>query len=482
MPFKSLKSRVAQDRDLPARAFDLAWLRRVIDGTLYDDLPHSFHEERNDAGEYIPIRHRRPSVRYALCRLVVEDAISMLFSEGHFPGIAVEEPGTKAALERIMRESQFNLRMIEAATSGSVGSVCLWLRILEGRIFVEALDTEYLTPRWNPARPDELVAVQEKRKVDGRVLAEMGYSIPQDRLAVAHWFMRRWDATYETWYQPWPVMDTEAEPIIDDTATIEHGLGFVPMIWIKNLPGGNAIDGPATFPPEAIDTQIEIDYLLSQGGRGLKYSADPTLLIKEPAQSEGPLVRSASNAIVVSADGDAKLLEINGTASAAIIEYARHLRELAIESAHGNRSNADKISAAQSGRAMELLNQALVWLADRLRITYGIGGLQALLQMIIKASQKMPLAYRDGTRVGALAQEPVTLVWPPWYAPTAGDKAQIAGTLRIHTDAGHMSQETAIKTVAPLYDVADVEEEIARVRAEQEARDAKAQLQVKITE
>ena len=36
----------------------------------------------------------------------------------------------------------------------------------------------------------------------------------------------------------------------------------------------------------AIETKIEIDYQLSQAGRGLKYSSDPTLLIKEPATSE----------------------------------------------------------------------------------------------------------------------------------------------------------------------------------------------------
>jgi hypothetical protein len=72
-------------------------------------------------------------------------------------------------------------------------------------------------------------------------------------------------------------------------------------------------------------TQIEIDYQLSQVGRGLKYSSDPTLLLKEPAITNGDIVKGAGNALVVSEKGDARLLEIGGTASSAVIEYVRTL-------------------------------------------------------------------------------------------------------------------------------------------------------------
>ena len=77
----------------------------------------------------------------------------------------------------------------------------------------------------------------------------------------------------------------------------------------------------------AIENQIEIDYQLSQAGRGLKYSSDPTLLIKEPATTEpSEIIKGAGNALVVSEKGDAKLLEIGGTASAAVIDYVASTR------------------------------------------------------------------------------------------------------------------------------------------------------------
>jgi hypothetical protein len=115
-------------------------------------------------------------------------------------------------------------------------------------------------------------------------------------------------------------------PRIDDSRSVVHNLGFVPIVWIKNLPGadGDDIDGWSSS-RSALDIAVRIDYQLSQADRALKYSADPLLLLKEPAQSDGPLVRSASNAIIVDKDVEAKLVEINGAATAAQLEFVHRL-------------------------------------------------------------------------------------------------------------------------------------------------------------
>ncbi len=485
MDFAGLKGK-NPDPDLPDRSHDLAWLRKALTGHLYDNLKHPFDREQTDGQEYVPVRERRPSVRYALCRLVVDDAVSMLFSESHFPAIECEDEPTQLALQELARQTHLNEIMIEAATTGAVGSVCIALRILKGRVFWDVMETEYLTPTWDPEEPDKLLKVTEKRKVHARQLKEQGYKISDEDSGSYFWFQRTWDDQAETWYKPWKVADSDHKPKVDPEATTEHALGFVPLLWIKNLPGGDKIDGRPTFPVEAIDDQIEIDYLLSQGGRALRYASDPTLLIKEPAIGEsGELIRSAANAITVGEKGDAKLLEINGTSTAAVLDYVRAIRELAIESAHGNRSNADKISAAQSGRAMELLNQALVWLADRLRITYGERGLKELLQMVISASAKVEILDKEGAAVVIAKKTRVTLRWPHWYAPTAADKGNQATTLRTLKDAQLISQESALKALAPDYEIADVPAEAAQIAKEAAERAAAlqaVQTKVKITE
>ena len=156
--FDTITARIPGDRGLPARARTLGILHRVLDGTLYDVLPYEFHEERTAGGDYIPLRERRPSVRYGLCRIIVEDSVALLFSEGHFPTIDSPDRAVASLLADIIKESKLNQRMTEAAIRGSVGSVALALRILKGRVFVDVLDTTFLQPFWDPAEPDKLLA------------------------------------------------------------------------------------------------------------------------------------------------------------------------------------------------------------------------------------------------------------------------------------------------------------------------------------
>jgi hypothetical protein len=368
----SLQASQTHDRDLPERAHRLTALMTVVDGRQYDALAYPFSAERNGAGEYVPLAQRRPSVRSNLCRTVVDDSVSLLFSEGHFPAVQSPSETTREALVALIKATQFNSIMIDAATKGSVGSVAILFRVLRNKPFFSVLQPAFLTPMWDPEDPDRLIAVQERYKVRGSDLRARGYTVEFE--AADYWFQRIWDDTAETWFLPQPVADWRLndKPMrIDPARTVLHGLGFCPMVWIRNRPGGDDVDGACTF-EAALSTVIEIDYLLSQAGRGLKYSADPQLVLRDPGMGEGAnLTGGAANALVLPPEGDARLLEINGGAANAVLEHCRELRQMALEAAHGNRSHADRLTAAQSGRALELMHQGLIWLADRLRISYG---------------------------------------------------------------------------------------------------------------
>ena len=462
--FESICNFIAEDRDYPERTRKLDLFKKVLDGSLYDGLPYEFQDERTGGGEYIPLRLRKPSVRYALARVVVEDSVALLFSEGHFPTIDCEDLDIRAILADVVKECRLNEVMVDAAIRGSVGSVALLMRVLRGRLFVSGMDTLYLTPAFDPLEPDTLKSVTERYKVAGTVLAADGYEIADP--SAQYWFMRVWDTRWERWFEPMPV-GTSAPAVEDHSRSVRHGLGFVPIVWIRNLPGGDQVDGACTF-RAAIDTSIEIDYQLSQAGRGLKYSSDPTLLIKEPAGIDGAMVRGGANALVLSEKGDARLLEIGGTASQAVIEYVRTLREFALESVHGNRADASRLSAAASGKALELMSQGLVWLADNLRVSYGEGGLLALVRMILRASHQFKLRVQ-GREVEALdANARLSLIWPRWFAQNAQDREADARTLATLAQSRQISQETAIKSIADSYDIADVSEEIRRIEAEKE--------------
>jgi hypothetical protein len=466
--FRTLKQGYPKDRDYPARTHHLLALGRVLNGKLYDELQHAFSEEKGDNGEYIPLKARRPSARTGFCRTVVNDSVSLLFSEGHFPSVYCKDAGTRTALATVIKDSKLNAVMIEAATRGSVGSVCIFMRVLKARVFFDVMKTAYLTPTWQKDAPEALESVTERYKLKGSELKAGGYTIAEDDLGAEFWFQRVWDTAAENWYLPQTKADADAgnAPRLDKKRTVRHNLGFVPMVWIKNLPidGEDDIDGAATFPHAAIDTQIEADYLLSQGGRGLYYQADPTLMIKEPAAGGGATVKGAANAIITGEKGDAKLLEISGDGAKAVMDWIRALREIALEGMGGNRSNADKLSAAQSGRAMELMNQSLIWLADKLRISYGEGALHQLLCMIVRAGAKYSLVDRDGDQIGKMSPgETISLRWPHWYAPTYADKLAQATTLGALRSANLISQETAVRVIAEGYDIENVAEELKQI-------------------
>ena len=139
--FDTICDLISRDPDYPPRTWTLDTLTRVLNGQLYDVLPYDFHDERSAAGEYIPLRKRRPSVRYPLCRVVVEDSVSLLFSEGHFPTFDCPDRTTQDTLAKLVRDSRLNLIMTEAAIKGSVGSVAILMRVLSGRVFFQVLDS-----------------------------------------------------------------------------------------------------------------------------------------------------------------------------------------------------------------------------------------------------------------------------------------------------------------------------------------------------
>ncbi len=464
------------DPDYPRRRERIAALSRVLAGEQYDHLPTPFSVERNSGGEYIPLDQRRPSIRTGWSRTVVDDSVSMLFGQGRWPSpsapsIDGAESPTIHALKAMVESTQIASTMLEAAMVGSVGSVAILFRVLANQPYFDVFPTPYLTPEYDPVAPRTLKRVTERRKVRRAELVASGYTdLPDD--VSTFWFQRVWDAQEEIWFLPWPTGDANQVPQRDPARSAVHGLGAVPMVWVKNLPGGDAIDGACTFAP-GIDTEIEADYQLSQGGRGLKYSSDPTLLIKEPAGPDGSPSRigGAASALIVSSDGDAKLLEISGSAAEAVISYVGHLHKCAMGAMHGDGSDRDKMGSAQSGRAMELMKQPLIWLTSRLRMSYGDGAVLQLLRLVCLASTRI----KDGVICGSQAQTALdatglTLTWPPFFHPTYDDKRAEAAAMTALTGSNLMSRRTAVQILGESYDIADVDAELAEIAADEAAK------------
>ena len=463
MPSRYLASLIDYPAWAGPRYRRMDMLQRYLDGTIYDVLPHSFYEEVSSGNVYIPLRERRPSVVYNLARVVVSRSVSLLFGGKHWPKFHCTEKGVTDFLTEIDNISGLQAAMIEAATLGSLGSVAVCFQIIDGKFYYEVWNSKYCQPIFNKTRDLEDLFVLEPTM--GYNLKAIGYTIDDDDLNILYFFAKRYTTAEEILYHPIKCEEYESESdLVKDTErSTTHSLGFVPGVWVKNFPSTNGIDSDCTFEP-IIDLSIEIDYQLSQCGRGLKYASDPQLVIKEPfgAPSAGmngysePIVRSANNALSVGKDGDAKLLEITGQGQKTVLEYVKLLRQWGLEVVRASRKDPEHSYGNMSGRAMEILDEDLISLAALGRVSYGEIGLKQLVCKMLQASAQLDLISDDPTDNSSFA---LRLQWGNWFDPTPTDLVQTETALDLGVKGRRLFESEARMISASSWNVGHAEPE-----------------------
>jgi hypothetical protein len=435
--------------------------QRFLDGKIYDHLQFPFYQEVEDGTQaYIPLRERRPSVIYNLCRLVVNRSSRLLFGGKHFPKFICPD---KEAVEFIQRvKDKFNLQgaMLEAAYTGAIGSVGVFFSIIE-----ENIAFEIINPRWCMPRFDKLCELEEVMimyPVCGYDLYSCGYSIDEDDINEEFFFAKKLTKTEEIRFVPIKVDEYEKQSnlVIDKERSVVHDFGFVPGVWIKNLFPGEGVDGECTF-SQILNSSVEIDYQLSQCGRGLKYNSDPQLMIKEPSgnstlvtspmgNADTPTIRSASNALFVGEEGDAKLLEISGAGQKAVLDYVKQVRQYALETVASSVKDAESSYGNTSGRAMEILEGDLVAFASVLRLTYGEKGLKPLVFKLLKAAKLKGWVNSDPT---SDKDFDIELYWGNWFDPTPTDMSQTEIALDLAVKSKRLFMHEARMISAGMWDV-----------------------------
>ncbi len=466
------------DEDWSYRQQKLFILRKFLDGSIYDRLL-PFHDEydgEGQSGQYVKLVRRRPSAIYNLPKIIVNESTGMLFGEQHFPIVRCVNQGEKneditSFLKYITDTAKIRRKMLEAAKKGSIGSVCIIVKVLNGKFHLDILRTQSLTPYFDRLQPNKLIRLVDKKKVDGYSIKAFGYDVDKEDLNKLFYFVREWTTTEEIYYVPYLCQDEKEGyiPKKDSNNSSVHNFGFVPAIWIKNISEDEDIDGECTF-ESILDLTVLICYQLSQLGRGFNYNSDPTLVIKNPSSLEGTALIKGSGILNLDEKGDAYYAEMKGDASGKVMEYVNLLREYAIEVGRGNRSSPEKISGAQSGTALKLLNGALISLVGELRLTYGEDGLISLYEMILSICKSPNIEIDFGeSKVTIPDNYQLVLDWPELYPSTPDEDFQEAQTLTTYTSNGILSKETAMKNISDDYNVVNVEEEIKSVETEQQA-------------
>src|SRR5213592_2535050 len=123
MPVRYLTSQIKWPEWCGERYRRLDILQRFLDGTIYDHLRYAFYEETDQGGTYIPLRDRRPSVIFNVCRVVVNRSTRMLFGGAKWPKLVSTDQPINKFLQLLTDRTHIQAAMLEAAFVGSIGSV-----------------------------------------------------------------------------------------------------------------------------------------------------------------------------------------------------------------------------------------------------------------------------------------------------------------------------------------------------------------------
>lgn len=264
-----------------------------------------------------------------------------------------------------------------------------------------------------------------------------------------------------------------------------HALGFCPAIWhITVEDEDNRPDGSCIF-EGAVDNALLVDRVLSVAVNAIFAAGQPQLAVSTGgasngggavADAEGTLgsnepgqrITDPDSVIEVNERGGAWLVQLEGglTPLDAVIE---RLIGIALENVGGSRMRAETLAGAKSGYAMELLNQALTYVAGLMRPS-----LERTIVSYVRMVSRMREKFKGLTCEGGVIPEfdPDATIksvsYGPNYELSGQDKQFEVTAITAAVAAGLLGTETAIAQTAQLFDVTDIENEVAKVKGEQQ--------------
>lgn len=449
-------------------------------------IPPGFY----DAGATFPLRFRKPTAPYNLIRVIVDRFTGLLFSEHNHPNFRVAgDPDTEDFVTALADASRMWQTAILARTiGGAIGSVAVGFQFVDGVPAIEVHD-----PRWcNPKFKDNFTNKLEALEI--RYMRPEEVQIGSQWEEVNFWHRRIITEKEDIIFEPAPVGDG-TEPKWQIKTRAVHNFGFCPVVWVQNLPVLDDIDGDPDC--HGIYEMVEsIDSLLSQSYRGVIYNCDPTPVVVEDLDI-GEIRKGSDNAIKVTKGGDFFYAELKGDGSKTARDFARELRDYALEVAQCVLDSSDKNTSQNNTTATEIEKRysAMLAKADRLREQYGQKCFLPLMELMMQATRSLyePRVGEDGQTIvrqylklppkvtylsnGETLREErkmgvggiMTMQWPPYFKPSIADIEASVRAASSALNAKLIDKEHAVKFVATYFDIEDVGELLQRLmRVEQE--------------
>jgi hypothetical protein len=383
----------------------------------------------------------------------------------------------KGGLARAIREATRN------AITTTSAAIILGTRGGYLRTHIEC--GKHCTPTYDLDQPRRVAALEIVYQVEKEVPGFAGTVRKQ-----WFWYRRHIDAQRDVTYVEVPVRPGSPPDWVEDPAkTVEHKLGFCPVVWCRTLPSASdAIDGRPVIDPQLYPLFDALNYIVSLTDGSVQYGVDPQLVRTGLSEDERKaLIKSVGKIWDFDSGQEAKFLELTGTGAMRGAEHSMNLRKSILEAVRVVVADPSQLTGDISGRVLEIIHQPMVELASDLRVDLGD---EAFCDLIALALRLMATVIERGEDVwipgayeaadilvaaqlaGPWLDPPISLAWGPFFAPSLAEQQQRVSTAIDAEREGLITASTATRAIAEIFHLEDPEAERAAIEKERTARAA----------
>jgi hypothetical protein len=438
-----------------SRYWNLAVNDLFLQAKFYQHIPHAFCEETDRYNRYLKVWNRRPSVRLWIPSLGANLVSRKLFAGKHMPRVVHQNQKVLDALKWLIRTARLDLKMMEGAYRAQAGSVAFTFAVIDDVPVASGWAAQHCWPEFDDA--DQLENLMVAYCVTGAKWIELGATTDVQHNPInpegEYWYVRIFDKNAVVTCHPIPY--SAWNPVNGDEdlrrikTEVPHDLGFVPAVWIKNLPGGDGVDG-APLAGKHLDDCIHIDYTCSQVGRGGNYASAPQLMVKGrilnyEKGTGGVHVMGPSQMLQLPADrkdgeqavsgADAKIIEMNASGLEITMEkFVMHVKQWTQEGIGISRKDPNTITGTMSGKAMELIDEDFIDLVQVCRTALGEYGYLMVLKLLCLMCIKAAHAKFKG--INEKMVDELELEWPNLFSPSPQEVQYLVTAITSSIDAG----------------------------------------------
>lgn len=366
------------------------WQKYDFDGRIRRKGPEAQQPllTQEQAGFYVPLRQRRPCAPVRLGKAIVSAFTNLLFGEERWPRfLCPGDADTQDYAEALAKEEELRVQMVAARNlGGSQGAVGLSWSFDRGKPRVKYHSVQHLyVHEWEDR--EKLVPSHVSEFF---VFHEDEYDEQKARM-VRNWYWHRCDWTPDETVgfarQPFKP-GYEPEWVPDPEASVQHGFGFAPFVWIQNQPSQDPEGVPDYHGQyDAMDT---LDVTSSVVSRGTILNCDPTVVLKMNAAvvARTGIKKGSDNAIAVGESGDAHYMELAGSGLDAGLKVKADQRAQILEACECVIPNPDQVAAAgTSSVAIKAIYAPMLGKSAIHRELYG-GGIRRLIEQQLKVARE----------------------------------------------------------------------------------------------